>query len=108
MAYQRLNTKQLEQRLMQILGRWDASDEQVENFRGWAYIVAAASDACAAEEPWACSELLAGEYEQLHQQIVEGLITTSVIDLDLVSRRAFVEFLIGELAEAERPMLLAA
>lgn len=108
MAYQRLDSRQLEQRLSQITSRWDASDEQLDTFRGWAYLVAAASDACAAEEPFAASELLAGEYAQLHEQIVEGLLMTSVIDLDLVSRRAFVEYLIGELAELERPMLMAA
>lgn len=92
-----LSRNELDAQLAQLFQRWNAEPLQRAEFVGWAWIVAAAADVTAVENPGALAGLLTAERELTHQLLAERLTSSSTIDLHLVSKRMFLDWLSARL-----------
>ena len=95
--FQILNRTQVDAELANLFRRWEASPQDRADFVGWAWVVAAAADLAACENPPNASALLRIERDVIHRLLAERLHSTSSIDLQLVSKRMFLDWLAGEL-----------
>jgi hypothetical protein len=91
----------LDLQLSTIFRHWDASPLQRAEFVGWAWVVATATDFSArTEDVTRAMEQVRSERDQLHQQLAETLQQTASVDLALVARRMFLDWLCSEMAAA--------
>lgn len=97
-------THEIDVQLGQLLTRWDATREEQLEFTIWALEVAQGAELMALEDPSRAAQSLRVERDLAHGRIAEHLLATSTIDLQLVSKRMFFEWLSGEL----QPQRLAA
>ena len=97
-----LSRNELDAELSRLFRRWDASPLQRAEFVGWAWIVAAAADATATEKPDALRGLLSAEREQADQQLALHLTHSTSVDLYLVSKRMFLDWLGTQLVKERR------
>lgn len=95
-----LSRHQLDAQLATLFRRWDAAPQERAEFVGWAWIVAAAADVASAENPAMAASLLRAERDLTHQLLAERLHTTSSVDLHLVSKRMFLDWLASHLLPA--------
>lgn len=96
-----LSRTELDQQLSSIFRHWDASPDKRAEFVGWAWVVAAASDFTATTEgPLSAADQVRDERDQVHRQIAEKLHHTARVDLELVSRRMFLDWLCSEIRVA--------
>ncbi len=77
----------VEHELQLIFRLWDATEEETAAFRAWAHALAAA---CEGED---CAQELEQEHRALHARLAENAIARANLDLELVSRRFFMEWL---------------
>ncbi|MDP1827259.1 MAG: hypothetical protein Q8L48_28555 [Archangium sp.] len=96
-GFQILKRTELDAELSNLFRRWDAAPQERAEFVGWAWVVAASADFSAMENRAIASELLRSERDLIHAKLTEKLHSTSSIDLHLVSRRMFLDWLAGEL-----------
>lgn len=96
-GFQILNRMELDAELSTLFRRWDASPQERAEFVGWAWVVAAAADFSAAESRATAAELLRAERDVTHRLLAERLHATSSVDLHLVSKRMFLDWLSAEL-----------
>lgn len=96
-SFQMLSRNELDVQLATLFRRWDASPQQRAEFVSWAWVVASAADITAQESPVAASELLRQNCEQVHTQLAEKLHSCASVDLELVSKRMFLDWLASEL-----------
>lgn len=96
-----LSRNELDVELSTIFRHWDASPNERAAFVGWAWTVAAASDLSATENRVQAAALLRQERDVLGRQLAVTLHEKSTIDLELVSRRMFLDWLQARLV-AER------
>ena len=96
-GFQILNRTELDAELANLFRRWDATPQERAEFVGWAWVVAAAADMAATENRSNASALLRSERDSTHQQLAEKLHNTSSVDLFLVSKRMFLDWIAGEL-----------
>ncbi|MFO0594459.1 MAG: hypothetical protein U0228_04125 [Myxococcaceae bacterium] len=97
-GFQFLSRTELDQQLSAIFRHWDASPELRAEFVGWAWVVAAASDFTAVTEgQLSAADQVREERDQVHRQIAEKLHLTARVDLELVSRRMFLDWLCSEM-----------
>lgn len=96
-GFQILNRTELDAELSNLFRRWDASPQERAEFVGWAWVVAAAADFSAMENRSIASELLRSERDLAHAMLAEKLHHTCSVDLHLVSKRMFLDWLAGEL-----------
>jgi hypothetical protein len=96
-GFQILNRTELDAELSTLFRRWDPSPEQRADFVGWAWVVAAAADFCASENRATAAALLRIERDLTHRLLSERLHTTSSVDLNLVSKRMFLDWVSAEL-----------
>lgn len=82
----------VEHELQLIFRLWDATEEEAVAFRAWAHALAAA---CDGED---CAQELKQEQRALHARLAEDAIRQANLDLELVSRRFFMEWLSGEVS----------
>lgn len=94
---QLLRPHDLQVQLAKILSRWDATPEERLAFLDWAMDVAAEAELMATESPARAAQALRSERDFAHGRIAEQLLRFSTIDLQLVSKRTFFEYLSGEL-----------
>ena len=87
-----LSESAVEHELQLIFRLWDASEEESVAFRAWAHALAAA---CDGED---CAQELKQEQRALHAKLAENAIRQANIDLELVSRRFFMEWLCREVS----------
>jgi hypothetical protein len=99
-GFQILSRTELDAELANLFRRWDASPEQRAEFVSWAWVVAAAADLAATDSPSDAATLLRTERDKTHAMLAERLHQTSSVDLFLVSKRMFLDWLAGELASA--------
>lgn len=92
----------LDRQLSSIFRHWDPEPLERAEFVGWAWVVAAASDFSATESPQAAVDQLRSERDLVHQEIVNKCIASATVDLALVSKRMFLEWLGGQLGEPAR------
>lgn len=97
-----LSRTELDAELANLFRRWDAEPLQRAEFVGWAWIIAASADATAAREPASLSGLLHGERERIHQQLADHLTNSTSVDLHLISKRMFLDWLSAELLNERR------
>jgi hypothetical protein len=97
-----LSSKGIEQALQHITDHWGGTEGEHGGFRAWAWAVASVCETYAGEDLAACMELLHAETASLHRVIAERLCLVHSISDALVSRRAFLQFLEGELQEPQR------
>lgn len=91
----------LDQQLSTIFRHWDASPLQRAEFVGWAWVVAAASDFVArTEDAGRAMDQVKIEREEVLKVITETLMQTAIVDLQLVARRMFLDWLCSEIATA--------
>ena len=95
--FQILSRTELDVELSLLFRRWDATPQERAEFVGWAWVVAAAADMSATEDRASASTLLRHERDLTHQLLAERLHTRSTIDLYLVSKRMFLDWLSAEL-----------
>jgi hypothetical protein len=88
-----LSEAAVERELDTIFKHWDALESEREAFRAWAFALSAACDG----ESESAQEL-ESEHRAIHQSLAEQLIRRATLSLELVSRRAFVEWLAGAVA----------
>ena len=98
-GFQILNRNELDVELAAIFRHWDAEPLQRAEFVGWAWVVASASDFSASENRGAASALLRDERDALHRTVTTQLINTAHVNLELVSRRMFLDWLQERLGE---------
>ena len=80
---------------------WDASPLERAEFVGWAWVVAAASDFSArTEDPFRAMEQVRKERDEVHRALAHKLHETALVDLALVSRRMFLDWLCSEIGTA--------
>ena len=96
-GFRSLSRNDLDIELATLFRRWDASPQERAEFVGWAWIVAAAADFSASENRESASTLLRAERDVIHQQLAVKLHNTSSIDLELVSKRMFLDWLAFQL-----------
>lgn len=87
-----LNETAVEHELQLIFRLWDGSEEEMAAFRSWAHALAAA---CDGED---CALELQQEQRALHAKLAESAIRQANLDLELVSRRFFMEWLSSEVS----------
>lgn len=92
-----LSRHQLDAQLATLFRRWDAPPQERAEFVGWAWIVAASADVSAAQSPATAAALLRAERDLTHRLLAERLHTTSSVDLHLVSKRMFLDWLADQL-----------
>ncbi len=105
MSFQHFESADIERAVTGILNRWEATPEAHETFRGWAWVVASVAETYASENLEACEELLEAEKQAIHRIIAERLHLIHSVSEELVSKRAFLEFLEAAL---HRPIAHAA
>lgn len=98
----------LEVEFASLFRRWDATAQQRADFVGWALAVATAADFYAVERPDRAAVLVRHERDLAHQLIAERLHATSSIDLSLVSKRMFLDWLAAQLARERVDVAVAA
>ena len=98
-GFQILNRMELDAELSTLFRRWDASPQERAEFVGWAWVVASASDFSASENRGAAAALLRDERDALHRLVTNQLLNTSHVNLELVSRRMFLDWLQERLGE---------
>ena len=98
--FQHLTRTALDHQLAMIFRHWDAQPLQRAEFVGWAWVVAAASDFTASEDAQAAARQVRAERDELHRQLAEKLQRTATVDLELVARRMFLDWLCSELQTA--------
>ena len=96
-GFQILSRTELDAELSTLFRRWDASPQERAEFVGWAWVVAAAADFSATENRATAAALLRAERDLTHQLLAERLHATSSVDLSLVSKRMFLDWLSAEL-----------
>jgi hypothetical protein len=96
-GFQMLSRTELDAELSNLFRRWDATPEQRAEFVGWAWVVAAAADLAASESTPDAATLLRTERDKTHALIAQRLHETASVDLFLVSKRMFLDWLAGEL-----------
>ena len=96
-GFQILNRTELDAELATLFRRWDATPQERAEFVGWAWVVAAAADFSATESREVAATLLRTERDVIHRLLAQRLHTTSSIDLYLVSKRMFLDWLSAEL-----------
>jgi hypothetical protein len=94
-----LTRNELDVELAAIFRHWDAQPLERAEFVGWAWVVASASDMSASENRGAAASLLRDERDSLHRVLTERLMSTSMVSLELVSRRMFLDWLQERLGE---------
>jgi len=97
-----LSSTAIDQALLRITNHWGGTDGEHEIFRAWAWVVASVCETYASENLEACMELLHAETASLHRVIAERLCLVHSISDELVSKRAFLRFLEGELQQPQR------
>lgn len=97
-----LSRNELDAELSRLFRRWDATPLQRAEFVGWAWIVAAAADVTAAERHDALQGLLSAERDQADQQLAVHLTNSTSVDLHLVSKRMFLDWLGAQLVKSRR------
>jgi hypothetical protein len=97
-----LSRNELDAELSRLFRRWDASPLQRAEFVGWAWIVAAAADVTASEQAEALRGLLGAERELADRQLADHLTHSTSVDLYLVSKRMFLDWLGAQLAGERR------
>ena len=102
--FQILRSQDLDLELANLLGRWDGTPEQHLSFITWAMETAKAAERSALEDAELTAENLRSERDFAHRLIAEQACRAAVIDLELVSRRMFFDWLRVEL----QPRRLAA
>ena len=102
--FQILRRQDLDLELANLLGRWDGTPEQHHSFITWAMAIAQAAERSALEDAELTAENLRIERDFAHRLIAEQACRAAVIDLELVSRRMFFDWLRVEL----QPRRLAA
>ncbi len=95
--FQILSRTELDVELSHLFRRWDATAQERAEFVGWAWVVAAAADMSAIESRATASAMLRQERDLAHRLLAENLHSNSTIDLYLVSKRMFLDWLAGEL-----------
>lgn len=102
--FQILRSQDLDLELENLLGRWDGTPEQHLSFVAWAMEIAQSAEHSALEDAELAAETLRIERDFTHRLIAEQACRAAVIDLELVSRRMFFDWLRVEL----QPRRLAA
>lgn len=97
-----LRRNELDAQLADLFRRWNAEPLQRAEFVGWAWLVAAAADVTAVENAPGLAALLGAERELTHQQLAERLTSSTTIDLHLVSKRMFLDWLSARLLPGRR------
>lgn len=97
-----LRRTDLDKQLSSLFRYWDAEPMERAEFVGWAWVVAAASDFSAHESPSAAIDQLRAERDTIHQQIVGKVVESASVDLSLVTRRMYIEWLMKEIASAAK------
>lgn len=100
--FQFLRRVDLDRQLSSIFRHWDPPPMERAEFVGWAWVVAAASDFSASESPRAAVDQLRSERDLVNQEIVNKCVSTASVDLALVSKRMFLEWLSGQLVASAR------
>ena len=100
--FQFLRRVDLDRQLSSIFRHWDPPPMERAEFVGWAWVVAAASDLSATENVRAAVDQLRGERDLVNQEIVNRCVASARVDVALVSKRMFLEWLRGQLVEAAR------
>lgn len=99
--FQFIRRTDLDQQLSTIFRHWDASPLERAEFVGWAWVVAAASDFSArTEDPFRAMEQVRKERDEVHRALAHKLHETALVDLALVSRRMFLDWLCSEIGTA--------
>jgi hypothetical protein len=97
-----LSRRELDAELANLFRRWDAAPLERAEFVGWAWIVAAAADVTATENPPALLSLLNAERELADQQLADHLVNSTSVDLHLISRRMYLDWLAEQLIGERR------
>ncbi len=92
-----LSRTEVDAQFATLFRRWDATPQQRSDFKGWAMVVASAADFYAMERPDRAAVLVRHERDLAHSLIAEKLHATSTIDLFLVSKRMFLDWLADQL-----------
>jgi hypothetical protein len=79
--------------LASIERHWDAEQGELDAFRSWAWVVASVCETYASENLGACADLLHEERQALHRVLAERLHLKGDVAPELVSKRAFLEYL---------------
>ncbi|MFT3710363.1 MAG: hypothetical protein QM817_22295 [Archangium sp.] len=99
--FQFIRRNDLDQQLSTIFRHWNASPLERAEFVGWAWVVATASDFVArTEDAVRAMEQVRIERDELHTKLTEKLHQTATVDLAMVSRRMFLDWLCSEIASA--------
>lgn len=96
-----LTRDELDLQLAAIFRHWAATPLERADFIGWAWVVAAASDNSACEDRAQAVALLRDERDAIHRGLAERLVNTSLVDLQLISQRMFLDWL-AERIESSR------
>lgn len=99
-GFQHLDQSQLDLQLEAIFRHWEATGLQRAEFIGWAWVVAAAADHSASQCQEMAVDQLRRERDQLHHELTDRLMKTSVVNLRLVSQRMFLDWLATQLEPA--------
>lgn len=92
-----LQRTRLDLELSNVFRTWDAPPAARAEFVRWAWQVAEAADLAAAQDREIAAALMRKERDITHAQLAARLHATSTIDLALVSRRMFLDWLAGTL-----------
>ena len=99
-GFQILSRTGLDEQLATLFRRWDASPDERAEFVSWAWVVAATADSSARRDRDAASKELCSVRESIRQLLAEGLHSRTSVDLRLVSKYMFLEWLSGEILPA--------
>ena len=102
--FQLLLAHDLDLELANILSRWDGTPDEHLAFIDWAMEIASAAERTALQDPELAAEQLRAERDFAHRMLAEQACRAGIIDLELVSRRMFFDWLRLEL----QPRRLAA
>jgi hypothetical protein len=102
-----LSAQGITRTLAGIERHWDAGADELEAFRSWAWVVASVCETYASENLGACAELLHDERQALHRVLAERLHLKGDVSPELVSKRAFLEYLEHQLL-GDAPLSAAA
>lgn len=99
--FQFIRRTDLDRQLSTIFRHWDATPLQRAEFVGWAWVVAAASDFVArTEDAGRAMDQVKIERDEVLRVLSEKLVQTAIVDLQLVSKRMFLDWLCSEIATA--------
>lgn len=88
-----LQRTRLDVQLSNLFRNWDASATARAEFVRWAWQVAEAADVAAAEDRDLAAALMRKERDITHAQLAARLHATSTVDLVLVNKRMFLDWL---------------